>query len=218
MKIFALLFTYLHLTVVAAVPVEDINSTVDATPPDLTRIPDGVFLEPSLSEQETPLKDGATLKVLKYGPYRVGALGSLENRMSFGLAKPCTGGCYIVGIQANLVHASSGKTANIDEGAWLHHMVIYNTGLGRTDAVCTTPPLPIMGQRIFASGNERTPIRTNGKDNKYGIEFRATDSLSMIYDLMNESKQSQSYYIEMVSNICIRCRIQLPLLTIDIDV
>jgi hypothetical protein len=98
--------------------------------------------------------------------------------------------------------------ANIDEGGWLHHMVIYNTGTGRRDAVCTTPPLPIMGQRIFASGNERTPIRTNGKDNKYGIEFKSTDSLSLIYDLMNESKQAQSYYIEMVRIHHISCLIQ----------
>ena len=76
-------------------------------------------------------------------------------------------------------------------------MVIYKNGAGNKDAVCSL--LPMTGQRIFASGNERTPIRTNGGDNKYGIDFKASDGLSMIYDLMNESKQAQSYYIEMVS-------------------
>lgn len=59
---------------------------------------------------------------------------------------------------------------------------------------------------IFASGNERTPIRTNGKF-KYGIEFGTGDSLGMLYDLMNESKQAATYYIEMV------CTQEKPTLT-----
>lgn len=69
---------------------------------------------------------------------------------------------------------------------------MYNNGAKRKDGVCS-----IMPQRIFASGNERTPVRTNGNF-KYGIQFTTGDSLGMIYDLMNESDKAQEYYIEMV--------------------
>jgi hypothetical protein len=58
-------------------------------------------------------------------------------------------------------------------------------------------------QGIFASGNERTPVRTNGKY-KYGIEFGAFDSLGMLYDLMNESKEAATYYIEMVISTVVK--------------
>jgi hypothetical protein len=74
-------------------------------------------------------------------------------------------------------------------------MVLYNNGAGRRDAVCNTILTP---QRVFASGNERTTVRTNGKY-KFGIEYGPADSMGMIYDLMNEAKTRQTYYIEMVS-------------------
>jgi hypothetical protein len=115
MKSLALLLAGLRLASAAALPTD---SSVDAVagPPDV-RVPSDVFLEPGLHEQPKPLKDGAELKVMKYGPYRVPAMGSLENRMAFALSRPCSS-CYIVGIQANLIYSSSGKPANIDEGGW----------------------------------------------------------------------------------------------------
>jgi len=82
-------------------------------------VPSGTFLEPSI-EKDKPATPGAKVTVLKYGPYRVPAMGSLENRPSLGLQKPCSS-CYIVAMQANLIN-TSGKTVNIDEGAWLHHV------------------------------------------------------------------------------------------------
>jgi hypothetical protein len=80
-------------------------------------------------------------------------------------------------------------------------MVLYNNGAGRRDAVCNTMLTP---QRVFASGNERTTVRTNGKY-KFGIEYGPSDSMGMLYDLMNESKTRQTYYIEMVSVEIIHC-------------
>jgi len=77
----------------------------------------------------------------------------------------------------------------------IFQMVMYNNGLGRRDAICAMDP-----QRIFASGNERTPVRTNGKY-KVGIEIGPADSIGMLYDLMNESKQAQTYNIEMVNTV-----------------
>jgi hypothetical protein len=126
MKSLALFLTSPRPASTAALP---IDARVDATagPPDV-RIPSDVYLEPGLHDQPKPLKDGAELKVLKYGSYRVPAMGSLENRMAFALARPSTS-CYIVGIQANLIYSSSGKVGNIDEGGWyvpLFHIAAEN--------------------------------------------------------------------------------------------
>lgn len=49
---------------------------------------------------------------------------------------------------------------------------------------------------IFASGNERTPLRLNGKY-KYGIEMGARDSFMFISDLMSMSPQSQTITMEI---------------------
>ena len=37
-------------------------------------------------------------------------------------------------------------------------MVLFNQGWGRTDATCGSSFLGFLGQRFFASGDERTPI------------------------------------------------------------
>jgi hypothetical protein len=52
--------------------------------------------------------------------------------------------------------------------------------------------------RIFASGNERVPVRLNGKY-KFGYAIDNGDNLHMLYDLVNQSDQEQTYYVVMVS-------------------
>jgi hypothetical protein len=129
MRNFALLLAGLRLAAAIALPVQDNIDTADASSKDNpeanSKVPDGVFLEPWLKDQTT-LKDGATIKKLKYGPYRVGAMGSLENRMSFGLAKPCSGGCYIVGIQADLVYAKDGKVGEFFSTSRFHSFLDWS--------------------------------------------------------------------------------------------
>ena len=90
MKTLGLLLACLHFTGVIALSAGFLNRTnVDVSFDDLNlvRVPEGVFLEAGLKDQPKPLQDGAELKVLKYGPYRVPAMGILENRMAFAVAK-----------------------------------------------------------------------------------------------------------------------------------
>jgi hypothetical protein len=100
---------------------------------------------------------GGKVTSIKYGPYKVPAMSGLENKLTINLEKPCSK-CYIVAMQSNLVKAD-GTEVNIDEGAWyfslwtrarqslthlllsrLHHMVMYNNGRTRKDAVCAIMP------------------------------------------------------------------------------
>jgi len=70
-------------------------------------------------------------------------------------------------------------------------MVIALNGK-RRDTVC-----PIEPMRIFASGNERTPVRMNNRL-KYGIRMEAADSMGIVYDLVNNAEKQRTFYITMV--------------------
>lgn len=71
-------------------------------------------------------------------------------------------------------------------------MVIALNGKQR-DTVCPLEPM-----RIFASGNERTPVRMNNKL-KYGIRMEALDKMGIVYDLVNNAEKQRTFYITMVS-------------------
>jgi len=81
--------------------------------------------------------------------------------------------------------------------------VLY-TGLGWTpgskiDLVCSYTLLSaFLGwpHRIFASGNERTPVRLNTKY-KFGMAVDSSDNFHVLYDLVNVSPKATKYYIAM---------------------
>ncbi|KAF1990265.1 hypothetical protein K402DRAFT_417724 [Aulographum hederae CBS 113979] len=131
-----------------------------------TAIPAGVFIEPRL--ESTQMRDGGQRKDVPYGPFTVrpGGMASVP-----AIGRPPCQDCFITAMQANIVYLD-GKEANINTGAWLHHMVVMK-GVGP----------------VFASGNERTPLRLNNKY-KYGLEVGRTDMMSMIIDLMSNSKET----------------------------
>jgi hypothetical protein len=151
-------------------------TTPDATPDGLV----GVILEDDLKEGGVG-KDGATIKKIKFGPYTlqpgqkkefpIGAFGI--SPVEPGRPLPCTN-CYITALQLNLEYPD-GKIANVDTGAWLHHVDISVSGV---DYTCPSNPLSLIinggdpamgGNRIYAGGNERVPVRLNSKY-KFGID------------------------------------------------
>ena len=168
------------------------NQDLRRDPTDLYPLPTGFLEEPPLVPGN-PTTPGATVTKIRYGPYTVSSMGEINNQIVENMAMPCKG-CFVVGLAAGLEYAN-GTSANIDTGAWLHHMVLYNNGFGKFDLVCNTIP-----QRIFASGNERTVARINSAS-KFGLEFDTTDTIGMIVDLMNTSMDSQEYYLTLASSM-----------------
>lgn len=118
-------------------------------------VPQGVYLEKPVTQAHAA--PNTKVVEMKYGPFPIGAMAMLDNKLAPNVALPCSN-CFITAMQADL-YDDSGKSINIDTGAWLHHMVMSLMGTGKRDLVC---PIMMGTQRIFASGNERTPVRING--------------------------------------------------------
>jgi hypothetical protein len=132
---------------------------------------------------------------VKYGPWTIpgGTMddpGQLPNVVS-SAPKPCSS-CDIVGEKPTLVYAD-GSTADMNTGPMLHHFVISN--LAARDTVCPFSPL---GDRIWASGDERTEkVMPAG----YGVPVKSYDRWSMLTDLMNYSSAPKTVYISITYTI-----------------
>jgi hypothetical protein len=101
---------------------------------------------------------------------------------------PCTN-CFLTGTQIDMVF-EDGRSANLDNGLMLHHIVAFNTG--RPDATCA-PDTPIgsLGERFFAAGNERTGGHFPAG---FGYHYGA-DRVAGAVEIMNHSAQPQVVYL-----------------------
>lgn len=96
---------------------------------------------------------GAQRLKFRYGPLLVPGVHDpdtmgMKEFVAF-IQPPCTD-CYITHYQAGL-EFEDGSNANAHTGMWLHHTVLLD--FSQQDPICEEQPL-----RLFASGNERTPI------------------------------------------------------------
>ena len=134
-------------------------------------------------------------KTVRYGTYTIPAatetgMGELENRLNLWVSKPCSN-CTITSMKPNLVYAD-GTKANVDTGPMLHHMVLASQF--RSDPTCSGNLLGLVGERFFASGNERTTIEF---PSGFGYKVGWLDQWNLIYDLMNMDMEPKTVYIEM---------------------
>ena len=133
---------------------------------------------------------------VRYGPFVVtpaGAGGDADhaNIAVPSLPKPCTN-CFLLEFQPELVYAD-GTPANLDTGMMLHHAVLFNAS--RQDNTCgPEQPFPgKLGQRFFASGNERTPgLFPPG----FGYYVDA-GNWSGIFHVMNHSAGPKSVFFQL---------------------
>jgi hypothetical protein len=64
----------------------------------------------------------------------------------------------------------------------------------RSDATCGSTLLGLAGERVFASGDERTSIAF---PDGYGYRVRWYDSWNLLVDLMNHSSSAQTVYVQI---------------------
>jgi Stress up-regulated Nod 19 len=104
------------------------------------------------------------------------------------LPMPCTN-CFLTGTHVDLVF-EDGRSANLDNGVMLHHLVVFNTG--RPDATCA-PETPIgsLGERFYAAGNERTG---GTFPSGFGYHYGA-DRVAAAIDIMNHADHPQVVYV-----------------------
>jgi hypothetical protein len=139
-----------------------------------------------------------TTRTIDYGPYTIPAgngdphdhdnMGQIANRITTNVAKPCTN-CDITAIRPDLVY-TDGREANLDSGPMLHHALFAATGGGKADAVCNGTPVGTLGERFFATGNERTDVDLGAL--RYGYEVGRSETWNMVIDLMNWQTTSKT--------------------------
>jgi len=133
---------------------------------------------PRMSQSKA--KDG-TRKTVKYGSYMV---SSSKMMSTFKLVQgPCSGTCYVAAMEATIRYPS-GEEANVDTGAWLHHIALFGSGAG--------------GGSLWAAGNERPTLRLNGAE-KFGLDFPS--AFMMMIDLMTEDVKPKNLTLEITYEI-----------------
>lgn len=129
---------------------------------------------------------GAVTTRLALGTYTVPPAGAdghqMRSDIAVDVAKPCTS-CLVTGLQASLEYPD-GRVANIDTGQWLHHVVLAS-GRG-PDATCPGTGPGLLGERFFASGNERTRFLLPAG---YGYPIGPADRWSLMSELMNATAE-----------------------------
>jgi hypothetical protein len=137
---------------------------------------------------DMPVRAGQLVRAM-YGPFTIPAAtslsqpGQIHNQLTTEPA-PCTN-CRITDIVPNLVYAD-GSTANMNNGALLHHFVLFNPS--QTALVCGAM------EPLFGAGNERSGVHL---PSPYGYENNSTN-WSMVTHLVNLKSFTQTVYIEVV--------------------
>jgi hypothetical protein len=152
----------------------------------------GAFL--SIAGPASPAA-AATTKVVRYGPYTIPAAsdtgpGMIHNAIRPLVQKPCAE-CYITSFTPDLVY-EDGSRATMDNGAMLHHAVFASAF--RRDATCGGTWLGLLGQRFFATGNERT---VGALPESYGYRVHWYDWWNLLADLMNMDSTSKTVYVQV---------------------
>lgn len=129
-------------------------------------------------------------------PNDTGGIGGLpgellHNNYTFGIQPPCQD-CQITSAVPDLTD-TNGNSVNMDTGPMLHHFVVAKEGA--PDVSCPVTGIPsVLGERLFASGNERTPMSLPPG---YGLYVAPGEQWLMISDLMNYSSQFQTVQVRM---------------------
>jgi hypothetical protein len=140
---------------------------------------------------------------LRYGPYTMPdnrennmekmlqGEGGMVDSTEPSLRRPFDGDGYITYMSTNLEYPN-GTEANIDSGAWLHHMIMATVGKGRSDPTCGIPG----AERFYSSSNDRFTIdMTNNQKDRNGYPLKAGDKIFMMSELMNENPFPVPVYI-----------------------
>lgn len=152
-----------------------------------------------------PVSADAAVKTttIEYGPYTIPAgsgepgnhagMGHIDNEIVTNIAKPCTD-CTLIGMTPDLVYGD-GSEANVETGPALHHVVFFAQSKGKSDATCGSSGPGLLGERFFASGNERTAVDLT--ELSYGYEVNKSETWNTVFHLANWASSEKTVYIKM---------------------
>jgi hypothetical protein len=144
-----------------------------------------------------------TTKTIEYGPYTIPAgsgdphnhdsMGEIDNQIVNNIAKPCTG-CTLIGVTPDLVY-TDGTRATISTGPMLHHAMFAAQSTGKSDVTCPGKGPGLLGERFFASGDERTAVDLESLP--YGYKINSSETWNMVIHLMNWETIAKTVKIKM---------------------
>jgi hypothetical protein len=148
--------------------------------------------EPAAVQPAMPRPRGKVAEVM-YGPF---VLPSVDlggeahyNRILPAIPAPCVN-CMVTAMIPDLVYVD-GTSANMNNGPMLHHMVAFDALA--EDPTCGRGGVGFAGHRIFAAGNERTPMLM---PDGYAIPLRSPWWVG-VFELMNSSLQTQVVWFKL---------------------
>lgn len=144
-----------------------------------------------------PFEPRGIRKSVRYGPFTIGpseqthgSNPAVTNIIRTQLEAPCTD-CYLTAMEPDLVY-TDGSSANFDTGMMLHHTVLGNSR--ENDLTCgRSTTIGWMGERFFASGNERTK---GILPPPYGYHVAAGDWWTGVFEIMNMTDAPQTVWFE----------------------
>ena len=77
----------------------------------------------------------------------------------------------------------------------LHHAMFAAQSSGKSDVTCAGKGPGLLGERFFATGDERTPIDLQSLP--YGYKVNSTETWNMVFDLMNWQTTSKTVKIRV---------------------
>ena len=164
---------------------------------------DQVTTLPSFSDPRSamPQRPGHVIKRVRYGMsttqnFVLQGGAAIHNAFRADAPAPCTN-CVITDMVPNLVYMGDannpdGTTANLNNGGLMHHFVLLNGA--RSDPVCPTGLQGQLGERLFASGNERSQLHL---PSPFGYSNGNTPSWRLITHVVNKGTVSKSLNIEI---------------------
>jgi hypothetical protein len=153
-------------------------------------------------------KRGGTLYRALYGPYHIpaasgGTPGRVHNQF-FDVPAPCQN-CRITDMAPNMRIAldmdsngtpeTPGGTANLNNGLFLHHFVLFHGGV--SDLVCPSGLLSAFGERFAGAGNERSHLHL---PDGYGYTSTVPTYKENVHleNLSSTPSAGRDVYIEMI--------------------
>lgn len=145
---------------------------------------------------------------IRYGPYRIPPTSEnntesqvlnvqgMSNTLKIGARKPCEKECTMLGLKADLEYAD-GSAANNSNGAWLHHIVLLNSGPAVIEPNCGSAGKT---ENIFMSGNERTDggFALPGSSIKSGYSLTPNDKFILTTQLMNMEDKEKWAWVTII--------------------
>jgi len=170
MKLLSLVSTFVAAAYAAEL---EAQGTFAEQPKNLQSLPNGQKVLPRL--MSAPVKAGQQRKHVPYGTFSISSQAMTKrNKMAAG---PCGAtACLVTGMEATIKYGANwntSKEANVDTGAWLHHIALFGAGGGQGS--------------LWAAGNERPTLRLD-TGGKYGLSM---GSFMMIIDLMSEDTKAK---------------------------